>query len=71
MIIFYLSIPLMLFAVAIAVAPLFWAMKRQFESEAQGSIAAGAEESAFERMGVLPRVSGRVDPCSDVTDLAA
>ncbi len=68
MIIFYLTIPLMLFAIGIATAPLLWAMKRQVESETRSAVAERGQESQSGRKAATPQVS---DVCTSYSDVAA
>lgn len=72
MIIFFLTIPVMLVAVGIAVIPLLWAMKRQVASETRTTIARGAQGSfLLRRKAVMPQVANAADPSTDITDMAA
>ena len=69
--IFYLTIPLMLVAVGLAVIPLLWAMKRQVESEARVSVVGGAHVSPSSRRAMMPHVTDVEDPFTDIGALAA
>lgn len=71
MTIFYLTIPLMLIAIGLAVIPLLWATKHQVESEARASVVGGVHESPSSREAATPQFSDLEDSFTDVSDMAA
>ncbi len=71
MIIFYFTIPLMLVAVGLAVTPLLWAIKRQFESEAPISATSEDQRSSFRCETGTGQVTNAAHPSTDVSGRAA